>query len=45
MKLKKCDLENTTQRYVFINVTDLRQIEIGLIETYLKDIEEIGWLE
>lgn len=45
MKLKKCDLENTAQRYVFINVTDLRQIEIGLIETYLKDIEEIGWLE
>lgn len=36
------DLENTTQRYIFINITDLRQIEIGLFKIYLKDIKEIG---
>ena len=44
-EVNKCDLQNPAQRNVFIHIADPKQIDIGLAEIYLKDAEEMGWLE
>ena len=44
-EVNKCDLQNTSQRNAFINITDPEQIGRGLAKVHLKDTEEMGCLE